>query len=770
MATLLLTAGAAAFTGPGFFAATFGSGLAATLAGAAATGGAQLLGGVIDGALFAPDAPDTQGPRLDNLNVSLGREGEALKEVFGAARVPGIPVWATRLREVVSTQEVGGKGGAMGGGGGTQTTYSYFLSFAVAICDCSRGVPIDSIGAVWADKKPLDLGGYTYRLYTGTGTQEPDPLIEQVETVAPGFRDTAYIVFDDIPMERFGNRLPQIDVEVFRSSGGTLASTIAMVADEAGVTVDTAAVPLIAVDGYVIDRPMTDRERLAGLASPAQLDLIETASGFDLRPRYGEAAAVYQADDLIVQGRRGLKLTYRRDPDRANEILLTYVDRGRAYQPRVATARHPLIGDGGRSEAQTTMTLDAPDALSLAWLALVGPAISEFDAAFTLRPTEYARLAGDVIEIEDRDDVCYRVLITSTSWAGAIRCEGVACRADSVAVEAASDGLVINSTASVPTAPVLVFMDLPLLTGDELEHTPHVAGRGAVWHGVRIQRSTSGTNYFDQGVLSAEATMGAIGAALAAGPEDALDTLNTIALTLDSGGPLQSVSQGDIDRGMNALAVETASGEWEILQFRDASESGGVWTLSNLWRARRGTDGQMVHASGARAVLLDSAVEQLRYPVEDVGVSASYLFGPASRATDDALYATTSKAFDGVGLRPFSPTGAAGSREDDDDILITWPRRDRRPHPAAANPIPLSESSEAYEVDIFDTDDVTVLRTLTASAPSATYARADQVTDGLDAETSVTVEIFQISAVFGRGNPRRATLNVGAATGGGGGS
>ena len=34
---------------------------------------------------------------------------------------------------------------------------------------------------------------------------------------APSYRGTAYVVFDDMPLAAFGNRLPQLNFEVFRA-------------------------------------------------------------------------------------------------------------------------------------------------------------------------------------------------------------------------------------------------------------------------------------------------------------------------------------------------------------------------------------------------------------------------------------------------------------------------------------------------------------------------------------------------------------------------
>ena len=53
-------------------------------------------------------------------------------------------------------------------------------------------------------------------------SQSPDPKIEAVEGAgnAPSYRGVAYVVLEDLPLEQFGNRVPQFTFEVMRPTGG----------------------------------------------------------------------------------------------------------------------------------------------------------------------------------------------------------------------------------------------------------------------------------------------------------------------------------------------------------------------------------------------------------------------------------------------------------------------------------------------------------------------------------------------------------------------
>ena len=87
-------------------------------------------------------------------------------------------------------------------------------SFAVALCEG----PITGIGRIWADGKMLSRDGDHPAAAQGRRDQEPDPFIAAKMGAAntPAYRGTAYVVFEELPLERFGNRLPQLSFEVFR--------------------------------------------------------------------------------------------------------------------------------------------------------------------------------------------------------------------------------------------------------------------------------------------------------------------------------------------------------------------------------------------------------------------------------------------------------------------------------------------------------------------------------------------------------------------------
>lgn len=212
MAALLLSVAGAAAGG-----AVFGpiGAIAGRLAGA-------IGGNLIDRALLSGSSDRAlAGPRLADLNVMASTEGAPIVRAYGHARVSGQVIWATRLEEVVNTRtETTGGGGGKGMGGGptvttTTTTYSYFANLAIGL----GAGPIGGVRRIWADGKELDLSSLNVRVYRGYENQTPDALIVAKEGDAPAYRGLAYVVLERLPVENFGNRIPQLSFEIVRPVG-----------------------------------------------------------------------------------------------------------------------------------------------------------------------------------------------------------------------------------------------------------------------------------------------------------------------------------------------------------------------------------------------------------------------------------------------------------------------------------------------------------------------------------------------------------------------
>ncbi|MEM9715874.1 MAG: glycoside hydrolase TIM-barrel-like domain-containing protein [Pseudomonadota bacterium] len=169
------------------------------------------IGSAIDQTWMAPSQNYETG-RVENYRLHTASEGAPIPRVYGRFRVAGQLIWRDTYTEHKSTTS---QGGGKGGGPKVSTTeYSYSVNLAIAL---GEGV-MSRVGRVWADGQELPRDELDFVFYAGTDDQPADDTIAAVEGLenTPAFRGTAYVVFRDLDVTQFGNRIPQFNFEVFR--------------------------------------------------------------------------------------------------------------------------------------------------------------------------------------------------------------------------------------------------------------------------------------------------------------------------------------------------------------------------------------------------------------------------------------------------------------------------------------------------------------------------------------------------------------------------
>ncbi len=171
-----------------------------------------LAGNAIDRTLLSNGRTVT-GARLSTARIPGADEGAAISRLYGTARIGGTLIWATRFEESIEVERRGGKGNR----GPKVETFRYFANVAIGLCEGEAAM----VRRVWADGRELDLSAIEMRFYSGSETQLPDPLIEAKQGAgnAPAFRGLAYVVFERLPLDSYGNRIPLMQFEVVRPVG-----------------------------------------------------------------------------------------------------------------------------------------------------------------------------------------------------------------------------------------------------------------------------------------------------------------------------------------------------------------------------------------------------------------------------------------------------------------------------------------------------------------------------------------------------------------------
>ena len=230
----------------------------------------------------------------------------------------------------------------------------------------------------------------------------------------------------------------------------------------------------------------------------------------------------------------------------------------------------------------------------------------------------------------------------------------------------------------------------------------------------------------------------------------------------DEAGKVQiTLTQGTLDSKTALEVLNWANiailGD-EVIQWRNADVlASGLYELSGLLRGRRGTEWATgSHVIGERFILLsDDGVYRAPLPMTEINRTAYYKGIADGGNWDDAP--SNILVFKGNSLRCFTPVQVKGVRDGAGNLTISWKRRTRwYGEWQDGVDAPLFEAAETYEIEILSGS--TIKRTLTSTTPSLVYSAADQVVDFGAAQGNVSVTIYQLNSVIGRGRGATATI------------
>jgi hypothetical protein len=368
-------------------------------------------------------------------------------------------------------------------------------------------------------------------------------------------------------------------------------------------------------------------------------------------------------------------------------------------------------------------------------------------ARFALPRSRLSIGAGDVVEL---GGLAYRVDRLETSdvqLAEAVRVDQGAYRAAPEIDDPASR---VSPPAALPVHPT--FLDIPLLTGTETPHAPHIAISASPWPGpVAIWSAVGDAGYSLNTQADRPATFGVTQGPLPAATPGLWDSGLPLRIRLSS-GQLSSLAPDEVLNGANTAAIGDGSPEnWEIFQFASAElVAPRTYDLSLRLRGQVGTDALMpaIWPTGSHFVLLDDAVPQIALAASARGLERFYRVGAADRGYSASDVVVRTFAFNGIGLRPYSVAHLNVSGFGGADAEVTWIRRTRIEGDSwLSSEVPLGEDGERYLVRIYS--GMTVLRAAEVSLPAWTYTSAMQAADS--AFLGVTIAVAQVSTRFGPG-------------------
>lgn len=802
-----------------------------------------------------------EGPRLSDLSAPKSNYGVQIPKVWGSVRVAGNLIWAKPIREKKTKKKQGGKGG------GAQTAeYSYFGDFAVLLCTG----PIVGVKRVWLNSKlvynvahdsdeetftnSINLKDKHLHIHLGTADQLPDSVIEAYEGSdrAPAYRHRAYLLFNDLLLADYGNRLPTVTAEVcttgsIDSSGritankAELATIIKDICYSAGLTVseiDTSEINQ-SVTGFFINNSIAAREALSQLQQAYFFDCIESNGKLkfinQLRPGVTQQLMLSQLASYEYGQARPANFSETRtqDLELPNEVAITYLDPSLNYSEGIQYSRKSVAFNSNAQSISLPIALTPSEALTivdkLLYLAWIRRRNYKFSLLFRhglLEPGDLVSAlfhgaertivqiskvnigANLLLEIEAlgyeasiyghqaavEAEYCEKInnsegnntyqlsrrnllSLAKVSIGNTIYTpgddytydlnQGTVTRIDSASIPDGANLTICYRLDEISAPPAsssvvaqgdttLRVLDISLVSDSDVDNGLYLAGDGEEnWQSATVYVSRNGGNSYELATnLTANSVFGTCNTVLAPGPTTGMDATNTLSVTIREGVELESISLVDLNNRQNTALIGN-----EIIRFQTAVlAASNTYQLSNLLRGRRGTEWAVsTHTAGENFYLLSDYLERVEGNVADIGRTLQFKAITPGQTLDEV--SPVAITVEGNSLKPYAPINLGATKDPSGSITITWIRRDRKAGDRTdyAN-FPLSEAFERYDVDIYN--GAAVVRTVNSTEATVSYTAAEQIVDFGSAQTTISIRVYQISGIVGRGYPASAILTL----------
>lgn len=529
------------------------------------------------------------------------------------------------------------------------------------------------------------------------------------------------------------------------------------------------------VRGYSVAQTAAIRAAIDPLQAAWPFDVIQDGYQIRFLPRGQASVATIDISELgAVAGndKQAVRITNSREMDSQlpRRVEVSYADVLREYDQGNGSGAERLNTDAiNVLKVELPIVLNADEAARIEETLLYLYWLERNDISFVLPPTYVHLQPADVVTING-DAATYEVRLTGINLLpdGRLECSGKYNNAAIYTSAAVGEvGSVTGQVLTYAGTTALTLLDIPCVDSSHMDRPGLLFGMSgyyAGWPGGSVYASPdSGQSWTYLGGATKPGIANATTShALAVGVTHLIDSKNTLNVRMTF-GEFSSVSDLAMFGGANHFAIG-AHGRWEIVAAKTVTEEiDGTFTLSNLMRGRFGTEWAMTtHAIGDVVVLLDiSHLGFINQAASDINMTRLWRGVTQGKSLDSA--ADIPLGYTGVNLECLSPVYAKSYFDlTNSSRLFSWTPRSRTPVEAFSGlPTPIGETTEAYELEIWTENHAALKRTLTGlSSPSATYVKADQITDfGVEPET-VAIKIYPLSPTVGRGYPLVTSLTT----------
>lgn len=639
-----------------------------------------------------------------------------------------------------------------------------------------------------------DAGDSIVIVYTASGSYDASLSIAPNDSFDPDasqIYDPTYgvLYFNDTANTCEGAILPAELIVTTGPGGGVLLSDVVTnLCERVGPTagdIDVTSLAGIFVTGYTITAQQTIADSLAALALAYSFDVTESDNKLKFVLRGSESIVTIPANKLalVKEGKDGYQTSFQdtraHDLELPKSLGVTYIDPNIDYQSNIQIAQRtfapiPSMWSHDYQTQSFDMTFDPDEALSIAQIILYTAWMERIKGKFQTTWEYLPYDPTDVIMVELADATTYPLRITEADVGANWTVDMTGATENGITFQPSGQpgtsggggGGTGGGGTSFATIQQMI-LDSPLLndglsagaTSSVMMFCGGVFGDITTFPGAGEFKSLDDATYTMVGVALAGVTWGYCSSPLGSVDNPNItDDTNTLHVSMQSGEDnIAGTTQASMLNGTNqALIWNLTTGVIEVIGFRDVlpDDIGNGFTLSGFLRGRRGTEEFVgTHGTGEIFILVDfGAIKTFDNTLSDLHQTRYYKLVPTGATLEEVTaieYASQERD-----LMPYAPVHVTATVSGS-DIDLAWVRRTRLGGPLmdGTGTVPLSEASEAYEVDIYDGPDLaTVLRTLTGIAsPSAVYLAADITTDFGSIPATLTLGVYQISESVGRG-------------------
>ena len=534
-----------------------------------------------------------------------------------------------------------------------------------------------------------------------------------------------------------------------RATGQVLASVVADICERSGVTEFDVSKLYGVLRGYMLPEVGSARSMLQPLMLAYGFEALERDGKLLFRLRDGHLDAVLDIGQLAVSDEIDgtLETTRASEAEMAGRVRLGFVEAEGDYETRSAEAIFPDEESFGVSQSEMALVLTQAEGRGIVERWLSESRIARDSARFALPKSALRRGAGDVLELDGARYRIDRIDQGEFQIAEAVRVEPASYLPSDAAEERVEPRAFVARTPVFPQ-----FLDLPLLTGAEVPHAPHVAVTATPWSGpVAVWSAAADAGYEVNRILSIPTVVGLTETDLASARVGVWDRGPALRVKV-FGGTIASAAESDVLNGVNAAAIGDGSVDnWEVFQFARADlVAPQTYDISLRLRGQAGTGTLMpvVWPAGSLVVFLGRGPVQIDLPLSARGLDRHYRIGSALRGYDDGSVIHRVAAFRGVGLRPYAPVHLRAVKTAGGDVDLSWVRRTRIDGDSWESvEVPVGEDREAYQLRVFVAG--TPVREMQLTTPGWTYPWSARTVDG--ATGAFRVEVAQVSDRFGPG-------------------